>query len=474
MTINGMQGATISGMPNPENREFGILGDVYTSDTGEIYFKESNDLLNVGWVKYEQNPSPTPTPTITATPTPTPTPYPSPTPTPIDTVTARFNSIYQSGFFSNGRNGLILGIVPSETGEYHISGGIISRTVNEARLSLTGTAKAGPTTPNFSFELHPTQSVFNTSVLLYKGTPYTVMLSSDIGAGNDGWMSVQSIQTGGLLAVSARGVDDTHGPGYSVSASVIQGASPWYRTITNLTQWSTTESQQSIPTYDQIASPYDSGSVYLTDYYANSRVMIESGSSLSPTYTSPTMTFALVTGSSMAFSPEHYISNGSNVTMSYFGYSFPRDYRFTLTKDGSQIYSSTSSMEYHISNFSATNAGVYVAKVNTISGEASSSMTLHGSSQPIYTKKWVTAKIPTRQYLSGPHFAHYVTAGGAGTAMYARCFGMEYLLSGSWLDMYIEMMDYSSDLMFTSGPFGPEVESCINSGNYTLYCGGIE
>jgi hypothetical protein len=474
MTINGMQGATISGMPNPENREFGILGDVYTSDTGEIYFKESNDLLNVGWVKYEQNPSPTPTPTITATPTPTPTPYPSPTPTPIDTITARFNSIYQEGFFSNGNNGLILGFVPSETGEYQVSGGIIVRTVNEARLSLTGVASAGVTTPNFSFELHPTQSVFNTSVLLYKGNPYTVRLSSDIGAGNDGWMMVKSAQTGGLLAVSARGVDDTNGPGFTVSASLIPGANPWYRTLSNLTQWSTSEVEQSIPTIDSMETAYQSGSVILAEYYATSRTQTQPEATL-PTYTSPTMTLLLISGSdSISTTPDQYIQLGQNVTMSYVGYAFPRDYRFTLTKDGSQIYSSTSSMEYHISNFSATNAGVYVAKVNTISGEASSSMTLHNSSQPISTKKWVTAIIPTRQYLMGPHFTHYVINGYGTPSPYAKCFGMEYLLSGSWRDMYIEIMDYSSDGRLISGGFTPELESCINSGNYTLYCGGIE
>ena len=468
MTINGMQGATISGMPNPENREFGILGDIYTSDTGEIYFKESNDLLNVGWVKYEQNPSPTPTPTITATPTPTPTPYPSPTPTPIDTVTARFNSIYQRGFFSNGNNGLILGIVPSETGEYHISGGIIVRTVNEARLSLTGTAAAGPTSPNFSFELHPTQSVFNTSVLLYKGTPYTVRLSSDIGAGNDGWMSVQSIQTGGLLAVSARGVDDTHGPGYSVSASLIQAASPWYRTITNLTQWSTTETQQFIPTYDQIASPYDSGSVYLTDYYANSRVMIESGSSLSPTYTSPTMTFVLVTGSSTAFSPEHYISNGSNVTMSYLGYSFPRDYRFSLKKDGTEIYTSLDSMSYYISNFSEGNAGLYTATVQTISGIASHSMRIYNSTAPISLNTWIAATIKVSTYINGNHFTHYIE-NPYGTA---KCIGVEYLSSGSWQDFFY-VVYVPNESFVLSGSLPQVIQDCVTAGNYNVYCGTL-
>lgn len=80
---------------SPEEKVFGIIGEVVSTDEGEVYTKETNDTRNVGWdqtLAYLQSPTPTATPTVTpttsrpfvirTTPTPTATPTLTSTPTP--------------------------------------------------------------------------------------------------------------------------------------------------------------------------------------------------------------------------------------------------------------------------------------------------------------------------------------------------------------------------------------------------------
>lgn len=97
----------------PEKKVFGIIGEVVSTDEGEVYAKETNDTRNIGWneaLAYLLSPTPTatptltptstrpfivtqtrstptPTPTLTSTPTPTIAPFVGPTPTPTQTAT---------------------------------------------------------------------------------------------------------------------------------------------------------------------------------------------------------------------------------------------------------------------------------------------------------------------------------------------------------------------------------------------------
>ena len=73
---------------SPEEKVFGIIGEIVSTDEGEVYTKETNDTRNIGWdqaLAYLRSPTPTATPTVTPTssrpfvvgqtntPTPTPT-----------------------------------------------------------------------------------------------------------------------------------------------------------------------------------------------------------------------------------------------------------------------------------------------------------------------------------------------------------------------------------------------------------------
>jgi hypothetical protein len=77
---------------SPEEKVFGIIGEIVSTDEGEVYTKETNDTRNIGWdqsIAYLRSPTPTATPTVTPTSsrpfvvgqTNTPTPTPTSTPT---------------------------------------------------------------------------------------------------------------------------------------------------------------------------------------------------------------------------------------------------------------------------------------------------------------------------------------------------------------------------------------------------------
>ena len=81
---------------SPEEKVFGIIGEVISTDEGEVYTKETNDTRNIGWdqsLAYLRSPTPTATPTVTPTTsrlfvirtTPTPTATPTLTSTPTTT-----------------------------------------------------------------------------------------------------------------------------------------------------------------------------------------------------------------------------------------------------------------------------------------------------------------------------------------------------------------------------------------------------
>ena len=81
---------------SPEEKVFGIVGEVISTDEGEVYTKETNDTRNIGWdqsLAYLRSPTPTATPTVTPTTsrlfvirtTPTPTATPTLTSTPTTT-----------------------------------------------------------------------------------------------------------------------------------------------------------------------------------------------------------------------------------------------------------------------------------------------------------------------------------------------------------------------------------------------------
>jgi len=81
---------------SPEKKVFGIIGEVVSTDEGEVYVKENNDTRNIGWdqtLAYLQSPTPTATPTVTPTTsrpfvirtTPIPTATPALTSTPTTT-----------------------------------------------------------------------------------------------------------------------------------------------------------------------------------------------------------------------------------------------------------------------------------------------------------------------------------------------------------------------------------------------------
>lgn len=79
------------GLPN--GRAFGVIGQLFYSDTGETYIKSGSgsDTLNTGWSIYGGSgpvvPTPTPSPTATVTPTPGASVTPTVTPTPTITIT---------------------------------------------------------------------------------------------------------------------------------------------------------------------------------------------------------------------------------------------------------------------------------------------------------------------------------------------------------------------------------------------------
>ena len=127
----------IPSFKEPTGRSYGLVGEIYFSDNGKIYAKQSGNTLNVGWeelggIVVTPTPTPSITPTLTPTmtppsvspsatptatpgssPTPTPTKTPAVTPTPPPTSLPTFTGIYRTYYSGTDLNGTIFYTEPN-------------------------------------------------------------------------------------------------------------------------------------------------------------------------------------------------------------------------------------------------------------------------------------------------------------------------------------------------------------------------